>query len=151
MRKQMIGMVMLTDMTKHIKFLEEFKNTFPACTSPDRIANLCLTERMLVQQMILKVADLSHLTSSWDVHVHWVAQLEEEYFRQGDKEQSTGIPVSALMDRSGKGVTASQVGFFQVVAVPLFDSFTQLFPACRPLASALQINYLRWSEAATTE
>ena len=40
----------------------------------------------------------------------------QEMFRQGDREKALGLPVSALMDRSGQGVTKSQPGFFNVSA-----------------------------------
>ena len=39
----------------------------------------------------------------------WVSLLEEEFFRQGDKEKYLELPVSPLFDRSKPGVTKSQV------------------------------------------
>ena len=47
--------------------------------------------------------------------------MEEEFYRQGDREQSEGLPVSPLFDRNKPGVTKSQVGFFDVVILPLFQ------------------------------
>jgi hypothetical protein len=52
--------------------------------------------------------------------------LEEELFRQGDKEKAAGLSVSPLMDRSKAGVTKSQVGFFDIVAMPLFQAYVQV-------------------------
>jgi hypothetical protein len=46
--------------------------------------------------------------------------LLQEMFRQGDKEKSLGQPVSPLMDRTKGGVTKSQCGFFNIVALPLY-------------------------------
>lgn len=52
--------------------------------------------------MALKCADLGHLAHKRDVHRRWVMVLEEEMFRQGDKEKAAGLPVSPLMDRCAR-------------------------------------------------
>ena len=44
----------------------------------------------------------------------------QEMFRQGDRERALGQPISPLMDRVKGGVTKSQTGFFNIVALPLF-------------------------------
>ncbi|KAJ9511675.1 hypothetical protein QJQ45_017984 [Haematococcus lacustris] len=65
--------------------------------------------RSLVLSVALKCADIGHLAAQPEVHRRWVLLLEEELFRQGDKEAALGLPVSALMDRSKAGITKSQV------------------------------------------
>jgi hypothetical protein len=40
-----------------------------------------------------------------------VNQLEEEFFRQGDVERQTNMPISPLFDRAKQGITKSQVRF----------------------------------------
>jgi hypothetical protein len=40
----------------------------------------------------------------------WLSALEEEFFRQGDREQLVGLPISPLFDRAKQGVSKSQVG-----------------------------------------
>jgi hypothetical protein len=39
----------------------------------------------------------------------WVMHLEEEFFRQGDREKKNKLTVSPLMDRDKNGVIKSQV------------------------------------------
>lgn len=39
----------------------------------------------------------------------WLGVLEEEFFRQGDKEREAGLPISPLFDRAKQGVSKSQV------------------------------------------
>eukprot|EP00775_Hariotina_reticulata_P007385 gene7385-7594_t len=58
--------------------------------------------------MCLKAADLGHLAAPPAVHRQWVAALEEENFRQGDRERAAGLAVSPLMDRARGGITKSQ-------------------------------------------
>ena len=88
----------------------------------------------LALQVALKCADLGHLTSSQDVHKQWVGLLQEEMFRQGDRERSLGQPVSPLMDRNKEGVLKSQCGFFNVVALPMYtvrgERTHAICPAC---------------------
>jgi hypothetical protein len=38
-----------------------------------------------------------------------VNQLEEEFFRQGDVERQSSMPISPLFDRAKQGITKSQV------------------------------------------
>lgn len=42
-------------------------------------------------------------------------------FLQGDRERSLGYPISPLMDRTKGGVTKSQCGFFNLIALPMFS------------------------------
>eukprot|EP00798_Chlamydomonas_sp_ICE-L_P016252 gene16252-22428_t len=88
---------------------------------------------VLVWKLALKCADLSNLANAKPVARKWVSLLEEEMFRQGDQEQSNGLPISALMDRMKGGVSLSQPGFFNVVAIPLFSTFAQSFPQASPM------------------
>lgn len=46
---------------------------------------------------------------------------------QGDREKTAGMTVSPLMDRTRAGITKSQVGFFDIVALPLFKSMAQVW------------------------
>ena len=38
-----------------------------------------------------------------------------QFFRQGDREKLLGLPISPLFDRDKRGITKSQVGFFDIV------------------------------------
>lgn len=63
----------------------------------------------VLPQVCLKCCDLGHVSSPQAVHLQWVDLLEEEYFKQGDKEKKLGLPVSPLMDRDKEGIAKSQV------------------------------------------
>lgn len=51
----------------------------------------------------LQVADIGHCMLPLDQHKFWVAQLQTEFFVQGDQEKNQGLPISALMDRTKPG------------------------------------------------
>ncbi|KAF5830629.1 hypothetical protein DUNSADRAFT_14253 [Dunaliella salina] len=67
-------------------------------------------QKSFVLQVALKCADLGHLSAPRKVHRTWVQYLEEEFFRQGDREKANELTVSPLMDREKNGITKSQVG-----------------------------------------
>ena len=67
-------------------------------------------------------------------------------FCQGDQERALGQPISPLMDRSKGGVTKSQKGFFNIVATPMFEAFTEVFPGASEMLENLAANLRMWSE-----
>ena len=68
-------------------------------------------------------------------------------FLQGDRERALGQPISPLMDRTKGGVTKSQTGFFNIVAMPIFTSFVQVFPEASDMLHNLRSNYEMWNDA----
>ena len=96
-------------------------------------------------QIVLKCADIGHLAAAPETHKKWAYLLEEEFFRQGDKERDTGLPVSPLMDRGHKGgMTRSQIGFYSIVGIPLMKAMTDLFPDTQPVLEGVMANYHLW-------
>ncbi len=67
---------------------------------------------------------------------------------QGDQERALGLPISPLCDRNGLGVTKSQVGFFEVVVLPLITNFSVRFPTAQPIVTTASANYNYWREMA---
>ncbi|KAG1675132.1 hypothetical protein FOA52_003355 [Chlamydomonas sp. UWO 241] len=104
-------------------------------------------QRLLVLTLVLKAADVGHLTSSPDVHRKWVARLEEEMFQQGDQERALGLSISPLMDRHGGGIQKSQTFFFNLVGRPMYQTLSSVLPAAEPMLGHLEANYQGWAEA----
>ncbi|PNG93951.1 Calcium/calmodulin-dependent 3',5'-cyclic nucleotide phosphodiesterase 1A, partial [Tetrabaena socialis] len=90
-------------------------------------------ERLLTLQVALKAADIGHLGEALEVHKRWLSVLEEEFFSQGDRERQLGLPISPLFDRAKQGVSKSQVGFYDFVALPLLHALSSAFPGTGPL------------------
>ncbi|KAJ9520544.1 hypothetical protein QJQ45_007398 [Haematococcus lacustris] len=101
-------------------------------------------DKLLSLQMALKCSDLGHLAAPLPVHLAWVSRLEAEFFAQGDAERAQGLTISPLCDRTKQGITKSQVGFFDFVALPLFNNFTARFTAAKPLLRGVMANYRHW-------
>ncbi|KAG2425825.1 hypothetical protein HXX76_013450 [Chlamydomonas incerta] len=104
------------------------------------------TERLLTLQIALKCADIGHLGESLEVHKKWLSNLEEEFFRQGDRERELGLPISPLFDRSKQGVSKSQVGFYDFVALPLVHALSSAFPGTQQLMRCFLNNYNHWRQ-----
>ncbi|KAL6759759.1 hypothetical protein V8C86DRAFT_1826880 [Haematococcus lacustris] len=107
-------------------------------------------DKLLSLQMALKCSDLGHLAAPLPVHLAWVSQLEAEFFAQGDAERAQGLTISPLCDRTKQGITKSQIGFFDFVALPLFNNFTSRFIGAKPLLRGVLRNYSYWQSEATT-
>ncbi|KAK9810064.1 hypothetical protein WJX72_004187 [[Myrmecia] bisecta] len=159
LRKMMIQVVLATDMERHFTILNTFQDRqqvqshLPAAGGQERQSPpTCEAEeeaaRILMLQMALKCADLGHLAAPWEVHTKWVACLEEELFRQGDQEREQKLPISPLMNRCHPGITKSQVGFFHVVALPLFRGYVLQFPDAFPLLQQVEANDAGWKDPA---
>lgn len=166
LRKQIIDMVLATDMKQHFSIHSMFQTKMQlgggrasgggGGSGSHRSSNASKEDhkgpddelKSLVLQVALKCADLGHLASPRVVHRKWVSYLEEEFFRQGDREKNNCLSVSPLMDRDKNGITKSQVGFFDIVALPLFQSFAQAFGESTPMLDAVRDNYIMWKEEA---
>ncbi|KAG2437153.1 hypothetical protein HXX76_005820 [Chlamydomonas incerta] len=182
-RKQVIDMVLATDMKQHFSLLSHFNTVhrlanftkpmpgtpggatpfnrmqsnpaeLPAVSIETPASLECGprpiddTERLLSLQIAIKAADIGHLGESLEVHKRWLAGLEEEFFRQGDKEKELGMPISPLFDRSKQGVGKSQVGFYEFVALPLVHALAGAFPGTQPLYRCFNVNYTMYTRAA---
>ncbi|KAL0037183.1 hypothetical protein WJX79_004360 [Trebouxia sp. C0005] len=160
-RSTCISQVLGTDMKKHFEILSRFQAAFKqvpkspgghSSTDSTNWDSTKVEDKTLLHQMILKCADIGHLTAAPRTHKRWAVQLEEEFFRQGDKERSVGLTVSPLMDRNQQGgMTRSQLGFFNIVGAPLFMAVIELFEDAQPMMQGLQANYHHWESGKIAE
>ena len=129
-RMVVIDCVLATDMQKHFEVLREFER------KPD--------DRAAIMKMCVKCADLGHVAAPLPSHKVWVSKLQEEFYRQGDNEKRRELPVSPLMDRDKRGISASQFKFCEVVAEPLFRSLSTRFPSVTVMHAGVVENMEHW-------
>jgi hypothetical protein len=144
-RRDIISLVMATDMTRHMDFHSRFCAAH-ATSSADRPRRDSMEPRMRDIQFALKCADLGHTFLPFDLHVRWVLLLEEECFMQGDLERARGMPVTPLFDRAHPGLTRSQVGFFEIVVFPMLSVFSRAFPRSDRMLASATSNAAHWYE-----
>lgn len=159
LRSLVINLVLGTDMAQDKKIVTSFTKLIEAGVQSDveGSANLKASafgpaseeDVVVMLQMVLKCADVGHLTLKWSNHLLWVERLEEEFFAQGDKEKELSLEPSFLMDRQKPGVTQTQVGFFDYVALPLYQTLAKAFPSTEPMLVGVQANYQCWRDVET--
>ena len=94
-------------------------------------------------QIALKCADVGHLSLPANLHKMWMERMQEECFAQGDREHKAGMRASALMDRmKASKVSSSQVGFFEVVGLPLLRSMTAVVPVAHVMLDSATKDYM---------
>ncbi|XP_011405148.2 PREDICTED: calcium/calmodulin-dependent 3',5'-cyclic nucleotide phosphodiesterase 1B-like isoform X2 [Amphimedon queenslandica] len=113
-----IEMVLATDMSKHFAQLKHMKRLL---SSSDGWCQLQNSEKSSLLCLILHIADISHPGKEWAMHHQWTERIQEEFFRQGDKEQELGLLCSPLCDRATTVVPESQKGFIDFIIRPSFE------------------------------
>ena len=64
---------------------------------------------MCSSDLLLKIADINAPAKPWRLHYRWTEMLIEEWYAQGGREKTLGLPVSKNMDRNDPQV-AKQIG-----------------------------------------
>uniref|UniRef100_A0A1I7SV98 Phosphodiesterase n=1 Tax=Bursaphelenchus xylophilus TaxID=6326 RepID=A0A1I7SV98_BURXY len=127
-RKTVIGMVLATDMSKHMSLLADLKTMVE---SKKVAGNSVLqldkyNDRIQVLQSMIHCADLSNPTKPIELYRNWNQRILEEYWKQGDKEKELGLEVSPMCDRYNVTIEKSQVGFIDYIVHPLFETWAEL-------------------------
>jgi hypothetical protein len=153
-RRLVIDLVLATDMADGETIRKRFMDALDAQSKENDSHQAPFVpkssqEAILLLQVAMKCCDLGHLMLDWDLHVKWVRLLEQEFFAQGDQEKDLGLPVSFIMDREKPGASATQVGFFDFVVLPLFRALEKATsPKTEPLMLTLLDNYQKWKTGA---
>ncbi|KAM3960650.1 cGMP-specific 3',5'-cyclic phosphodiesterase [Aphomia sociella] len=127
---------------KKSKFLDLVDNGEFDWQSPEKKELLC--------GMMMTACDVSAIAKPWEVQ-HKVAKLvADEFFDQGDLEklQLNQQPI-AMMDREKKDeLPQMQVGFIDMICLPLYKVLSDTFPWIQPLYTGTMENKQRWQDLA---
>jgi len=151
LRRNIIDLVLATDMGCHFDFLSQFKNRQSSgslVNDPVRLKDVDqASDRSIIHKMALKCADLGHTTKPLLLHQKWTLRIIEEFYRQGDEEKKLKLPISPFMDRSKANVPHSQSCFLDYLVIPMFETwitFLQLDPNDYPIVAQLLQNNEHW-------
>ncbi|XP_055921410.1 cGMP-specific 3',5'-cyclic phosphodiesterase isoform X2 [Eupeodes corollae] len=107
-------------------------------------------KKELLCGMMMTACDVSAIAKPWEVQ-HRVAKLvADEFFDQGDLEklQLNTQPV-AMMDRERKDeLPKMQVGFIDIICLPLYRVLCDAFPWITPLYEGTMENKRNWQDLA---
>lgn len=99
---------------------------------------------------MMTACDVSAIAKPWEVQ-HSIAKLvADEFFDQGDLEklQLNTKPI-AMMDRERKDeLPKMQVGFIDVICIPLYRVLSETFPWINPLYEGTVENRKHWQDLA---
>ncbi|XP_024936259.1 cGMP-specific 3',5'-cyclic phosphodiesterase isoform X2 [Cephus cinctus] len=107
-------------------------------------------KKELLCGMMMTACDVSAIAKPWEIQ-HRVAKLvADEFFDQGDLEklQLNQQPV-AMMDREKRDeLPQMQVGFIDVICLPLYRVLSDTFPWIMPLYEGTMENRRHWQDLA---
>ncbi|CAL8081795.1 unnamed protein product [Calicophoron daubneyi] len=128
LRRMVIELVLATDMSKHMSLLADLRTMVETKkVSGSGLLNLDnYADRIQILQNMMHCADLSNAAKPLRLNRKWTTRLQEEFFRQGDRERSLKIEISPMCDRETVAVEKSQVSFIDFVAHPLLESWCDL-------------------------
>ncbi|GMH83855.1 hypothetical protein TrVE_jg5449 [Triparma verrucosa] len=142
-RTTSIEMILSTDLSQGYKYISKFmgyqkKGLEKWGNKPEDI--------LILLQMCLKVADVSHPSKELKAHKAWSVMITEEFFYQGDMEKSHGFACSPLCDRQKNfDIPKSQTGFIEFVVSPTIKDMATLL-GMKKILENLKSNYRYWSE-----
>lgn len=121
-RKMIIKMILATDMEKHFMILGNFKTSLPTIR---KLKPADVDSKLLLFEIMLKCADLSHAAKKLDIHLAWTDRLVDELFYQGDCERDRGMVISTYCDRHCTTTANQQATFLNNIVIPLYAKFNE--------------------------
>ncbi|KAI8640978.1 hypothetical protein BD408DRAFT_444684 [Parasitella parasitica] len=106
-------------------------------------------ERLMMCNILLHAADVSNPCRPWPVFYQQSRLVCVEFFRQGERELSLGLPVSPNMDQTIANPSKINVGFIDFIVNPYFEALSELFPKCIELVHACTRNRQEWLDLST--
>ena len=139
-RRLVIDMILATDLAQHMAFVAQLK------TLNNKTTQFAVDEPMIFMKTIVKLCDVGHSLKDLPLHQKWTERIVEEFFRQGDREKEQGMPISPFMDRSKPDTPKNQVGFFEFIVLPFWQTSVKLAVELDPLLQVGLSNYNYWND-----
>uniref|UniRef100_A0A8D0CFJ8 Phosphodiesterase n=1 Tax=Salvator merianae TaxID=96440 RepID=A0A8D0CFJ8_SALMN len=115
-----IEAILATDLKKHFDFLSEFN---AKVNNVNGIEWNNESDRLLVCQICIKLADINGPAKVRDLHLKWTEGIINEFYEQGDEEARLGLPISPFMDRHSPQLAKLQESFITHIVGPLCNSY----------------------------
>ena len=86
-------------------------------------------DKQLILNMCLYASDNASPTKQSIIYFKWLATEMEEYYQQGDLERKLDFTISPFFDRTTCNPFKFQIGYIDVIVMPLFTIWCQFKPA----------------------
>lgn len=74
-------------------------------------------------EMCIKLSDINGPCKERNIHLQWTHRIAEEFYEQGDEEESLGLPISPFMDRKHPQLARLQESFINHLVAPLCNIY----------------------------
>eukprot|EP00298_Acanthocystis_sp_HF-20_P029144 c8023_g1_i1.p1 GENE.c8023_g1_i1~~c8023_g1_i1.p1 ORF type:complete len:517 (-),score=177.19 c8023_g1_i1:167-1717(-) len=145
-RKIIIDLVLATDMTMHVQLVDDFNSLTETATSTTLFSSAESTKLLL--KLSIHLADISNPSKKFIYCEKWASLVMEEFYFQGDLEDSLGLPISRECDRLRSSKENVQMGFMDFVLRPLLEVWVKLFPQMDIALKQMQENFESWKKLA---
>lgn len=103
---------------------------------------MCFRKAM---DLMMTASDLCGISKPWKTNKSSTNQLYEEFYDQGDEEKKMGfIPLTMMDRRCSANIPNQQVGFIDLVCLPLYRTMSEILPGTRNLLTGCQHNRRKW-------
>jgi len=147
-----------TDMTFHFTKLDEIKKLVSPTSKDekgdkggmksndnDNDEDVSLSYSWKIMKFLMHMADISNLAKRKSISIRWTNRVLSEFFRQGDREKESGLPISPLCDRTTTSRSDSQMGFINYIVRPSFQVLQHHLPRIGTIIIPLiEANYKLW-------
>jgi len=137
-RFQIIQLVLATDLACTFEYTSKFQSLLRQESDFEKPS-----EVLLLMQIMIKCADVSHATRILPLHKKWTTLIKREFHNQGDLERKENMPISPLCDRHACFLPREQQGFIDYVVVPIFRPFS-LYVGSKTYLKNCAENYKYW-------
>ena len=152
----MIESVLATDMSSHQKTLASLKTRAEMfdISMGKNLERMIFIENPIktfdnqqaVLSLIIHAADISNPAKPAHVQKTWVDLVFIEFYKQGDTEKQTKLPISLLCDRSTTDIDKSQIGFMNYITIPTFETLMIASPELQTFIQQTKSNLKRYEE-----
>ncbi|GMI28856.1 hypothetical protein TeGR_g3547, partial [Tetraparma gracilis] len=141
-RARIVKLILNTDAMKHFELMGRFD---------DALETKTLTKGLL-SSMLLHIADVSNPVRPFSVSRRWAEAVQEEFFRQGDKEKALGLECTTYMDRDAADLPGMQLAFIDAFVGPAFRSVADFLPSIHDYClERLASNRAEWKKRGEEE
>lgn len=95
---------------------------------------------------LVHASDISNPIKPFEIYYQWADRILTEYWNQGDKEKEAGLQISYLMDRYTVNTSKSQIGFIDVLVLPLYEVASKFLPDLSIAIKNMEENKNKWKE-----
>lgn len=147
-RKAIIEMVLATDLSAHLPLVGSLKTAILSGTTDE-----FNSDPMMLMKVVIKCSDIGHSSKATKLHSVWSSLIVEEFFQQGDYERANALSISPFMDRENENSGKNQVGFFEFIVLPFYESVAEAMfdEGFKPILETVQQNYQCWKQAVNLE